>query len=729
MKLFLKIFGGILLALLLFTAFLPTILSTNAVQPSLISQINSGIPGRIEVKNYSLSWFGGIQVEGFRLIDPQGNLVLDIEKFETQSSLFTILLKGKIDNNTEIKSLNAHIIRLPSGKTNLEESLGSQKFINLVNPLLLSDVNLKFSQGSALITGKTIENDTKGDFIVDLLLSEEDVHAQVNVTNFPTSIIESIVSLDKPELSGAISSIFGDYINLSLRETTGDAPLYEIKANSKVSVGPKPVIWDIIAAFEVPSEVGDISTLWMGVKEFNIQCKNIPTALLDQSTGGKNHFQTSLGPWVSISMKGSGEDPQALAFTLDSDKMVIPNMVVNVNEPIQLDQNMMKRNLSGNIALDKLVFPQESPTTTLSNLNLKWAFDGRKSHFQTNFVGNMANGSEITGEVKYKSNESEIYAVLNGNKIPAHLFELASGQDFFNPLFGETIETNVNINVINMDGSVQVELNGSNGKMALKGNIEKGLLTLSEPFYVETTPNQKFAQELLKKYSPLLGELQSGSSKMNLTIQKEGFSAPIFNFDIAKVRIKNAKIDLGKLTFSNKGDLKKAMKFLNAPSSDKVTIWFTPQYFKMDKGVLDLSRTDFLLAESYPLAAWGILDFSKNNVDATVALSGKALERAFGIKGMNPNTFLQIPLRGKIDKVKVDSASATARIAALVAKQQGPEGLLIGTVLDIAQGGGSEIMPAATTNPLPWADQLKASKTATKEKTPHTKDLLKGFLK
>ncbi len=743
MKLFLKIFGTILLALLIFIAFLPTILSMSYFQPSLISQINSQIPGHIEVKNYSLGWFGGVEVEGFQLKDPEGNLVLEFENFQTDSSLISILLKGKIDKDTEIKSLNLHIIKTPTGKTNLEESLGSEKITNLVTPIFLSDVNLKFSPDThqtftVLLTGKTIQDQQKGDFIIDLLFGEDDFHAKVNITNFPTRIIEAFISPNNQELSGALASVFGDYVNLSIQETTGsETPLYEIKAHSKVSLAAKPVTWNLVAAVEIPSDIEDLSTLWMGIKDFNIQCKNIPTVLLDQSTSGKGHFQNSLGEAVSITMKGSGEDPQLVAFTLESEKVLIPDMSVRIKEPIQLDKNMMKQNLSGDILVSKLVFPQESAATTLSNLSIHWNFDGRKNNIQTNLTGNMANGSEITGKIDYKGNNSGIYASLQGSKVPAHLYELLSGTDFFNPLFGESIETHVEIDVANMDGIVNVQLLGQSGKMTLKGNVQKGILTLNEPFYAETHPSQKLAQEYLKKYSPILGELQSGTSNISLQISKEGFSAPIFDFDIAKVKIKEAKVDLGKLTFNNKGDLKKALKFLNAPSTDKVTIWFTPQYFKMDKGSLDLARTDMLLAGNYPLAIWGNIDFPRNYVDATVAISNTALESAFNIKGMAQNSFLQLPLKGKIEKVRIDSGLASTRIAALLAKQQGgPEGLLLGTVLDMAQGGSSDKVPAPTTNPLPWAGQLKASNTASKETkgTPKkqientAKEIIKGIL-
>lgn len=741
MKLFLKIFVGILVALFIVAAALPTILSMESVQPSMIGQINGTIPGHIEIKNYSLSWFGGVKIEGFQLKDPNGDLVVDFEKFETHTPLYKILLNKTVDANTQIQSLNARIVKNPSGKTNLEESLGSEKLFNLLSPLFLSNVDLKFAPQenqtfAFLLTGKTIQDNQKGDFVIDLLFNDDDLHAKVNITKFPVSVLEAFMTAGNPEFSGVLSAVFGDYVNLSIHELSlDDSNLYQIKANSIVATpsNAKPVIWNLAATFEKPDTIDDLSNLWMGIKDFHLQCENIPTALLDENTSKKDHFQNTLGNFVTVSMKGSGEDPQSLVLSLASDKVDIPEIAVWIKEPIAFDQDLTMKHLSGTLSIPKLAFPQESPATTLSNLKIDWDVDGAKRNIQTILSGKMSDNGELTGKVDYHEKNSRIFANLQGQKIPAHFFELISGTDFFNPLFGQSIETEVEVDVENMNGPINVQLKGSNGRMALKGKIDQGTLTLSEPFYIETQPTQKLGQNLLKQYSPILGELQTGNSKISLFIDHDGFSAPVFDFSLEKIKIKQGKVELGKLVFNNKGEIKKAVRFLNGPSTDKVSIWFTPQYFAMEKGFLKLDRTDLLLMDIYPIAVWGNIDFAKNYVDAIVAISGTALEQAFGVKGMRSNDFLQLPLKGKIEKVKIDSGLASTRIASLVAKQQGPEGLLLGTMLDIAQGSSKEQTPPPTTDPLPWAGQLKSANNESKSSSKKqlegaAKEILKGIL-
>jgi hypothetical protein len=540
MKLFFKFLCGIVLVLIVIILALPSIISLKSVHPSLVSELNATIPGHIEVKDYSISWFKGITIYGFQLKDPQGELVLEFQKFETDTHLLTLLLDKKLSKKAEIEALNAHIVMTPSGKTNLEESLGSNDFLKHVTPLLLSNANLQLDPSSEL-------------------------------------------------------------------------------------------------------------------------------------------------------------------------------------------------DLTGLITINKLSFPDNKVQHVLSNLKIVWKYDTVLNDIEAKLSGNIAKNGEIAGEILFNHKSSSLYAFLRGSNIPAHFFELASGTNFFEPIFGESIETNLEFDVVNMDGSVNVQLKGQNGLLDLKGNVVDGILTLTDPFYVETEPNQKLAKELLKKYSPILGELQSGESRISLTVDPKGFSLPLFDFDLNKVLVNRAKVNLGKLTFNNKGDLKKAAKFLNAPSSDKMIIWFTPQFFSLSGGRLDLARTDFLIQNSYPLAVWGSIDFARNYVDAMVALSDTTLNRAFGIKGMSPNTFLQLPLKGKIDRVKIDTTQAMTKIASLLAKQQGATGMLLGVVLDIAQGSNNEKTPAPTTNPLPWADQIKTadrqeSKNSTQKQIESAaKDLFKGI--
>ena len=134
-------------------------------------------------------------------------------------------------------------------------------------------------------------------------------------------------------------------------------------------------------------------------------------------------------------------------------------------------------------------------------------------------------------------------------------------------------------------------------------------------------------------------------------------------------------------------------------------VWLTPAYFSLNQGALKLERVDMLISESYPIAAWGNVDFEKERVNMIIALSGAAIDKAFGFANIPANTFLQIPLKGKLDNPSIDKTKAAARLSALVAQSQGgPQGTVIGTVLDIASGGLSEgAPPKPTTNPLPWA--------------------------
>ena len=92
-----------------------------------------------------------------------------------------------------------------------------------------------------------------------------------------------------------------------------------------------------------------------------------------------------------------------------------------------------------------------------------------------------------------------------------------------------------------------------------------------------------------------------------------------------------------------------------------------------------------------------------------VGLSGSAISKAFNVPKISNAYFLQLPLKGKLSNPSIDKTRAIARISSLVAQSQGgAEGLVLGTVLDIASGGLAESgIPSPTTNPLPWSNLMQ----------------------
>src|SRR5687768_1705351 len=63
----LKSVGVVVLLLLLFVAFAPTIASTGPVRSLVLGKVNAGLNGRVEVADWSLGWMSGIKLTGVRV--------------------------------------------------------------------------------------------------------------------------------------------------------------------------------------------------------------------------------------------------------------------------------------------------------------------------------------------------------------------------------------------------------------------------------------------------------------------------------------------------------------------------------------------------------------------------------------------------------------------------------------------------------------------------------------
>lgn len=282
-------------------------------------------------------------------------------------------------------------------------------------------------------------------------------------------------------------------------------------------------------------------------------------------------------------------------------------------------------------------------------------------------------------------------------------------------LLGQTIDTDIHVQVKNLQGVVIANLKGENGRISLNGQVVNKILTLNKPFEMEVKVTPQLAKSLLEEVLPILRGILSGEQPIRITIDPQGFSIPLKNIEISDIEIEHATIELGKILFSNEGELGTIFQLLRPSSQEPLSVWFTPLYLQMHKGKVIINRMDMLLLNRFPMAIWGNVNFPKDKIDIIIGISGYALSQSLNIQGLDSAYMMQIPLAGRLGKASIDKAKAAARISALMAQSHGsPQGFLIGTVLDIAGGSLSEDKPPSpTTNPLPWESLLK---TKAKEK-------------
>jgi len=85
--LFFVIFAGLV--------FLPAILSTDLLRPRLLQAINRHLPGQLQVEQWRLKWFSGIEAKGITYKHRQQNLLVKISKFRGYRGLFQLIVNAR----------------------------------------------------------------------------------------------------------------------------------------------------------------------------------------------------------------------------------------------------------------------------------------------------------------------------------------------------------------------------------------------------------------------------------------------------------------------------------------------------------------------------------------------------------------------------------------------------------------------------------------------------------
>lgn len=329
-----------------------------------------------------------------------------------------------------------------------------------------------------------------------------------------------------------------------------------------------------------------------------------------------------------------------------------------------------------------------------------------------NIIGALENGFNASGSVNRSNLSFGLDANIENLPVPL-LCQLACLDSRMyqklDAIIGPTLDARVKAQLKQMNGPVYIELKGKNGHTVLDAQLVNGSMTLNNNFYAELTVTPQLGKHVLQDLIPFLSGMQGSDQPLKLAIAKEGFVLPLSQFSLQNITINGATLELGKIRFSNEGQLAKVLSLLTTASSSEIMVWLTPAYFSMNNGIFKLERVDMLISDRFPIASWGKVDTKKDNVNMVIALSGSAIQRAFSVSGIKKSYFLQLPLRGTMSNASIDKSKAVARLSALVAQSQGgPHGLVLGTVLDIATGGLSEESPPnPTTNPLPWNNLME----------------------
>lgn len=682
----------IILILIMLTLFLiPSVLSTSAGQAFLVSRINRQIPGKILIGKIDLGWFSGQHIEDFKLQTAEGETVLSFDSIHTSLPLIKAFIEKFSHAPFSVHNLQAEIVKDAADGTNLERALGIKSehshLIPASQPVILEKVNLDLllqNQGRETWlkgTGMTRERNLEGRFTIDAHFGAiQKIH--LDALNFPTLILDQLLAIQNPKYTGLAIDLLGDKIDLTIDQNQKE--LLFKGTSPQVTVNVQGSFQEQIAKID------------SGNIKFNLPAENAEKIS------------------ETLSLKIPLTPASAVQGELYLHDLQVPIKKPNWDE-IYGNANLLFSPLSfaghpsfGEIHLDKLSINAEMGRESKeAKIEVQASGTQNREPLTANFLAALERtqlasfsklwqkGISFEGQVTHFPLALLCYPLSLDNVLCKKL----------EALLGPSVNANIHIATREMEGPIALSASGENGSLYLHGKLSQGVLTLIEPLEGSLKITPQLEQLILREILPFATAIVQADEPVQYVIDPAGFSAPIKDFAFESVAIGQGVLNLHKMTFNRASQMGKigGLLRLNSPQFE---VWFTPLYFNVHHGLISSSRVDMLIANAYPVAAWGDVNLLSNSLNMSIGLSGTAISKAFAVKGLPKEYMLSIPLHGSISNPQLDTSKMAARISALVAKTRGgTQGAIIGTFLEAASGAfTSDKVPPPTTNPLPWDD-------------------------
>ncbi len=323
------------------------------------------------------------------------------------------------------------------------------------------------------------------------------------------------------------------------------------------------------------------------------------------------------------------------------------------------------------------------------------------------------------GQFHLSHMECDIHASLE--TFPSSVLDIAfplthKQKDPFFHLLGPSFNLLVTGSLKDTNGQVVLQMKSPNVQISLDGAIKKGTLLLNKNMWAQCAITPETSKVLLQEVNPLSISSVSSSTPLTLEIASQGFAFPLSPFALQSVQIPQGRITLGKLFCHNEGNLHLALGLLKSQQirqNERLELWFAPLDFHIQDGMLQVDRTEILIAGLYDVALWGQISLPQDRVHMNLGLTASCLKAALNIQDLPSDYVLHIPLTGTLSNVQLNKKVATSKIVALTLWQNkelagaaaggGWGGALVGGLLNqvVAPPGNDSPTPPAR-HPFPW---------------------------
>ncbi|MHC4817739.1 MAG: hypothetical protein ACYTF8_06765, partial [Planctomycetota bacterium] len=285
--------------------------------------------------------------------------------------------------------------------------------------------------------------------------------------------------------------------------------------------------------------------------------------------------------------------------------------------------------------------------------------------------------------------------------------------EYARTVLGPTATATANWQVKRGNGPLQVRVDAPRAKASVDARLTPAGLRLDKDLTADLTLTQELGALVLPKLGPFFRGLESAEHPVHVRIPPEGFLLPLEQFDIRKVKVSTATLDIGRAVFNNAWltDVLQMVKKARAPGG-LTSAWFTPLDLELTNGVIRYrKRVDLLTQEKMHLASWGEVDIGNNRLDLTFAFMPEALRHHLHVSRARDSDALRIPVRGTIDQPELKLGNTAADLTRIQLREKAiaeikeplvraiAEATLEGLFRKFLRGGA---VPQATVDPLPW---------------------------
>lgn len=697
--------------------FAPMIISTGWGKSVVVQIVNKWSSYRLQADELKLSWMGGQTLEGIEVVDKSGVTVFRCQSLSTDASLWQLGVRHDVGT-----------MKIVAPKVTVQANLGPAPSVAFIQAGFIP--NLDFRPSFNYTGNLAVENGE-----VDLLSPGFDpayfrsvsLDAQVPKTGPIRFFAQGTTEQGGAQGSFNISATLDAVLNVK-------ATLFHFPVRGLAAAITGPAVdvnMDISGAEDAMQAAIDATS-----PQFSAHLKaGLSGKSLTLSAPGTVDFQvtSALVPGLkqpstahlditAFQMPLDRKDQFSFKSTLALATLALESYTL---QPLKVDIT------TDNFASKKFLLQFDSKQFQIPDVEFYWEqpyrFVGKdftlaldlQKEIQFNLKAQLSAQSQLLaqGTIDAKTLTSQVN--ITAKQFPTALLDKFAGFPA-SGLLGNSMDLAASAQIQQGNGTVNLSLQSPTTRTAVKGTVTNGILTLNDDVYAQITP--QFPH--LHTRNPI-----------SVEIPAKGASIAVFPFSLSQINIPNMRIELGKVRAENQGNLNFAVGLLKLSQFGKgsdLNLWFAPIDLHIKNGVVDCERTEVLAENAYQVCFWGNVSLPQNRVDMVLGLTASCLKKAFGIKNLPEKYVLQIPIRGTLNDVQVDTSKASSKVAALLLWQQkslaggavgGPAGAIFGELLDKLGPLPDEDQSAPPPKrPFPWEKESSKAEEQPKKKKHFRKD-------